>query len=203
MYRINRLHIPQILSDIILIAAAFSLAFYIRFDFSIPSSYLETLKDFILPVTGVKIVLFYICGLYRRIWRYTSLKDLYMIIWSSLLGTLAIIVIIFFISRTTFPRSVIALDGIFTVAFTAAIRISVRWFHEFRLKRRFTATIKPALIVGAGDTGETILREMLKQHELAYHPVGLIDDDPAKLGQHIHGVKVLGTRRQLSEIIKK
>ena len=201
--RINRYRIPEILGDIILVAVAFFLAFLLRFDFSVPSNQLALLKTFILPVLGAKLVIFYFTGLYRRMWRYASIRDFYVIILASILGTLAVIFIIFFIYRAAFPRSVVALDGILTMALTMGARFAVRGVRELGLKNIFAPAIKPILIVGAGDTGETILREMLKRRELSYKPVGLIDDDHGKQGLRIHGVRVLGTRKNLRELINK
>ncbi|MBC8273885.1 MAG: hypothetical protein H8E40_02815 [Chloroflexi bacterium] len=78
--RISRYRIPEILGDIILLAGAFTLAFFLRFDFSIPPHQLELLKTFILPALGAKLVIFYFTGLYRRIWRYASVRDFYTIV---------------------------------------------------------------------------------------------------------------------------
>ncbi len=201
--RISRYHIPQILGDIMLLAGAFTLAFFLRFDFSIPPDQLGLLKTFILPVLGAKLIIFYFAGLYRRMWRYASVRDFHTIIWASILGTLAVIVIVFFIYRGAFPRSVVALDGLLTVALIGGARFAIRDIRKLRLKSLLAPAIKPILIVGAGDTGETILREMLRRPDLAYQPVGLIDDDQRKQGLRIHGVRVLGTRRHLRELINK
>ncbi len=201
--RINRRNIPEILGDIALLAAAFALAFFLRFDFSIPPEQLVLIKTFIVPVLGAKIIIFYFSGLYRRMWRYAGVRDFSIIIWASVLGTLAVVVIIFFIYRAPFPRSVVALDGFLTVALITGARFVQRGIRELRPKNLLSPTTKPILIVGAGDTGETILREMLMRPELAYQPVGLIDDDPGKQGLRIHGVRVLGTRKHLRELINK
>ena len=201
--RISRYRIPEILGDIILVAGALTLAFFLRFDFNIPPDEFELLKTFILPILAAKLIIFYFSGLYRRIWRYASVRDFFTIIWASILGTLAVVVIIFFVYRTPFPRSVVALDGLLTLALVAGARFAVRGIRELRLKSLLSPAIMPTLIVGAGDTGETILREMLKRPELAYRPVGLIDDDPAKQGLRLHGVRVLGTRKHLQKLINK
>jgi FlaA1/EpsC-like NDP-sugar epimerase len=203
LFKISRYHIPQFLIDIVLVAAAFALAFLFRFDFSIPSAQFELLQTLILPVLAAKIIIFFFTGLYRRMWRYASVRDFYTVFWASVLGSLAVVIIVFFIYQGTFPRSVVALDGILTVVLVGGARFAVRSIRELRIKNILAPATKPILIVGAGDTGEAILREMLKRPELAYQPVGLIDDDPGKQGQRIHGVKVLGTRQSLKELIKK
>ncbi|MEA3442831.1 MAG: nucleoside-diphosphate sugar epimerase/dehydratase [Chloroflexota bacterium] len=201
--RISYRHIPEILGDVVLLAGAFVLAFFLRFDFSIHAEQWGLIKTFILPVVGAKLLIFYFAGIYRKMWRYASVKDFITIFWASILGTLATIVIIFFIYHTAFPRSVVALDGILAVALIAGARFTQRGIHELQLKNLLAPAKKPVLIVGAGDTGEAILREMLTRPELAYQPMGLIDDDQGKQGLHLHGVKVLGTRKRLRESIHK
>ena len=201
--RISRYNIPEILGDIVLLVAAFVLAFFLRFELSLQQEQFELIKTFILPVIAAKIIIFYFAGLYRRMWRYAGVRDFYIVIWASILGTLAEVVIILFIYRQPFPRSVIVLDGILTVAFIAGLRFAARGFRELRLRSPLTSSARPILIIGAGDTGESILREMLRRPDLAYHPVGLIDDDPAKQGLRLHGVRVLGTRKNLRQLISK
>ena len=201
--RISRYRIPEIIADAILLACAFSLAFFLRFDFSIPPDDLELLKTFILPVIGAKLIIFYFAGLYRRLWRYAGVRTFTTILWSSILGTLAAIVIIFYIYRIPFPRSVIALDGILTVVLVGGVRFISRSIRELHPRSLLSRAGKPVLIVGAGDTGETVLHEMISRRELGYQPIGLIDDDPHKQQTRIHGVDVLGTREQLQTIVRK
>jgi FlaA1/EpsC-like NDP-sugar epimerase len=198
-----RYHILQMLIDLVLLAIAFTLAFLFRFDFGVPPAQLELLAIFILPVLAAKIIIFYFAGLYRRMWRYASVRDFYTVFWASILGSLAVVIIVFFIYQDTFPRSVVALDGILTVVLIGGARFAVRGIREFRIKSILAPAQKPVLIVGAGDTGETILREMLRRPELAYNPVGLIDDDLGKQGQRIHGVRIVGTRQSLQKLIRK
>jgi FlaA1/EpsC-like NDP-sugar epimerase len=200
---IRRYHISEILGDAVLLAAAFVLAFFLRFDFSIPPEQFELQITFILPVVATKLVIYYFAGLYRRIWRYAGIRDFYTIFWSSGLGTLAVMVIIFFVYRGPFPRSVVVLDGVLTVALIGGLRFAARGIRELRLRSLLSPAVKPVLIAGAGDTGEAILREILNHPGLGYQPVGFIDDDPKKQGLRLHGVKVLGTRRQLGELINR
>ncbi|MBN2463924.1 MAG: hypothetical protein JXB43_10050, partial [Dehalococcoidia bacterium] len=200
--RLNLYQIPYIIVDVILLACAFALAFFFRFDFSIPPNDLELIKTFILPVIAAKLIIYYLVGLYRRLWRYTGVRTFVTILWSSVLGTLAAIVIIFYIYRSPFPRSVIALDGILTVVLIGGVRFISRISREFR-PGVLSRAGKPVLIVGAGDTGETVIHQMLTRPELGYHPVGLIDDDSRKKQASIHGINVLGTREQLQSIAKR
>ncbi len=202
--KIYRYGLPEIIADILLIAAAFALAFFIRFDFSIPLAQMELFKAFVIPLVITKLVIFYFAGFYRKMWRYAGMRDFLGIIWACFLGTLAVIVIIFFIYRFAFPRSVVALDGFFTVALVGGVRLAQRGMRNLRLKNLLTATKgKPVLIVGAGDSGEALLNEMIRRPELAYRPIGIVDDNPVKQGLIIHGVKVMGTRQQLKKLVSK
>jgi FlaA1/EpsC-like NDP-sugar epimerase len=195
-------HVIELLLDLVLCAIAFTLAFLLRFDFDIPPDHLRMLSIFIAPVVFIKLVTFFMMGLYRRIWRYASVKDFLNILWAVLLSSLVIVLILFFFYQGPFPRSVVAIDGVLTLAFIAGFRFILRGFKEFKSGSfKSPQKGKPILIAGAGDTGSTILREILKNPAISYLPVGLIDDDPAKLGSRLHGIKVLGTRQQMKAVI--
>lgn len=198
---IVRYRLLEMFLDGFMLAAAFTLAFFLRFDFSIPTAQLENVKTFILPILGAKLTIFYLLGLYYRMWRYTSMSDLYRIIGASIVGTMAVTVIIFAIYRADFPRSVVLLDGLLTVFFIGGARIASRSLSSLRLRDLRARRAIPILIFGAGTTGESIIREIAKSSYLSYHPVGIIDDDPRKQGLRIHGIKVLGTREQLPSLI--
>ena len=200
---IFRRQILLIVVDGVLLATAFTLAFFLRFEFGIPSGQMKSLTSFILPVVATKLTIFYFCGLHRRMWRYVGMRDLYNIIWAILLCTLAITVIIYVIYGSTFPRSVIAIDAVLTLAFISGARFASRAIRGLRTGGILTSQMKPILIVGASASGETIIREILRRPEFPYRPVGLIDDDIRKRGLSIHGIRVLGTRRQLKELISK
>jgi FlaA1/EpsC-like NDP-sugar epimerase len=190
----------KLVIDALLMAAAFFLAFYIRFDLSISNTQIELYALFVGWTVAGKLLIYYLAGVYRRIWRYTGLRDVMQILWTTCLGELLLVVVIFFIFRTSFPRSVVALDGVFSAAFIVGARIISRIIHGFGRKYP-SVPYKDILIVGAGDTGESILREIQRRPELGYRPVGLLDDDPAKRGLQIHGVKVLGNRRDLARLL--
>jgi FlaA1/EpsC-like NDP-sugar epimerase len=195
-------HIIELLLDLVLCAVAFTLAFLLRFDFNIPSDQFRMLSIFIAPAVFIKVVTFFLMGLYRTIWKYASVKDFLNILWAVLLSSLVIVLIVYFFYQGPFPRSVIAIDGVLTLAFITGFRFIIRGFKEFKSGSfKSQQKGKPVLIAGAGDTGATILREILKNPAISYLPVGLIDDDPAKLGSRLHGIKVLGNRQQMKAII--
>lgn len=192
-----------IVSDGVLLTAAFLAAFFLRLGFEITPDYLEVLKKLILPVVLFKLVIFLISGLYDRLWRYSSLKDLNRIIIASSASSSALLVLLFLLEREiAMPRSVFVIDWLLTVILIGGARFFARILREGPLRnlsgRRGRRRV---LVIGAGDSGETIVREMLRQHHLGYQPVGYLDDDPRKLGMQIHGVKVLGEMSRLPHIL--
>jgi len=195
--------LPLILIDGLLLAIVFTAAFYLRFDFSIPESAMDSLTTLIVPVIAIKLIILNLFGLHRRMWRYVGMQDMYNIILAILVSTLAISVVIYAIYDIFFPRSVIALDSVLALAFISGARFISRAVMGVRHGGILPSRVKPILIFGASSSGESIIREMFRRGELPYRPVGLIDDDPRKQGSSIHGVKVLGTREQLKELVHK
>ncbi|MFC1882179.1 polysaccharide biosynthesis protein [Thermodesulfobacteriota bacterium] len=166
-----------------------------------------------------KIVSFYLFDLYRGMWRYTSIADLLNVIKASTLSTLLIISFILFRYRFLgFPRSVFLIDWCFTVLFVSGLRLAVRIFFEtISENRSWLDTFRSLLgngnikipdsinllIIGAGDCGEKIFREIKDNARLQYNVVGFLDDNPAKVGMKIHGVPVLSGISDIKVAAKK
>ncbi|MFZ3063342.1 MAG: nucleoside-diphosphate sugar epimerase/dehydratase, partial [Actinomycetota bacterium] len=193
----------QILTDIVLVTAALLLAFLIRFEASIPAADWDILRGTILAIIIVKIGTFYLSGLYERMWRYVSMKELNTLLRAVAISSLAIVILLFYIQRTGFPRSVIVIDALLTLLLVGGVRFGVRSIYEMRHHRSILSGSRPVLIFGAGDAGEIIVREMYKHPDMEYEPVGFVDDDPAKRGMRIHGIEVLGGRKDISDLAKR
>jgi len=148
-----------------------------------------------------------ICGLYKGMWRYTSFVDLFNVLKATTTSSIIIILAVLFIYRFEgFPRSVFIIDWILTSIFVSGIRVTVRLLLaekdrglpplrsmiRFHSKTRPQKLRKNLLIIGAGDAGEKILREIRDNPRLNYEVVGFLDDNPKKRGMKIHGVPVLG-----------
>ncbi|MCK4776956.1 MAG: polysaccharide biosynthesis protein [Actinomycetia bacterium] len=190
---IKRFHLFQIIFDAILLILALFIANEIRFDFNIPPSFFSIFKETIAIFVIIKIPIFYILGMYGRMWRYTSRKELSNIITSSTTSTLLIVFIIFFLLKIPYSRAVIILDLLLTIFFLGGVRFVTRSIYEYRTKKTISPyKLKPLLIIGAGDGGEGILREIFKFRETNYNPCGFLDDDIKKHGLKIHGIPVLG-----------
>jgi FlaA1/EpsC-like NDP-sugar epimerase len=167
--------------------------------------------DYVLPLvalTGlglvIKIPVFYSFGLYNRYWRYASMDELVNIIVAALVSMLIIVSLFLGIQSlglmgsSGFPRSVPFIDGLLTVVAVGGTRFATRVSQERRGRRPRQTGSKRVLVIGAGDTGSRVVRELRAQGRTNLVPVGFLDDDPAKRGVRIHGVPVLGSRAQLA-----
>ncbi|MGD9106802.1 MAG: nucleoside-diphosphate sugar epimerase/dehydratase [Desulfobacterales bacterium] len=205
--------------DLFLLSSSIYFAHLIRFDFAIPQSHSILLYRMLPFILTIKITSFYFFDLYRGMWRYTSIADLFNIIKASSLSTLIIIGFILFSTRFLgFSRSVFIIDWCLTILFISGYRLCIRLYFEYSsedgrkimsiwktlwLFNRKRTDGKRLLIIGAGNCGEKIYREIHDNARLQYSVVGFLDDDPAKLGKKIHGVPVLGYIRDIKKVINK
>ncbi|MEW6267178.1 MAG: nucleoside-diphosphate sugar epimerase/dehydratase [Thermodesulfobacteriota bacterium] len=183
-------------------------AYLIRFEFSIPAEFAGSFHatwPWLLPV---KIFCFAFFGLYRGMWRYTSLVDLMNLLKAVFTGSLIAVAAILMVYRFEgYPRSAFILDGVLTFLFAGGLRMVIRLRYAglagwrvlpvlSRLKRK---GFRELLVVGAGDAAEKVIREIQDHPDLGLEPIGLLDDNPAKKGKSIHGVPVLGPIDLLSD----
>ncbi len=194
------------LADILLISFSVYASFLIRFDGAIPPEYARHLGVVIALALIIKLSFLVLYDLYNVSWRFFRLRELLRLIQALTFGTLIMGTTVFLLRSWTpfqsFPRSILVLDYIFSIVLVGGLRISKRAMREyivhttpgFRNRTRI-------LIIGAGTAGEQIGREMMDSEKSRYLPVGFIDDDPAKIGSKLHGVKVLGTRADIPKIL--
>lgn len=195
-------------ADALLLVAAWYAAHLLRFDFAIPAQNRVLFIRMLPLILTIKLAAFYVFDLYGGMWRYTSIGDVLNIIKAACLSSLVIISLVLFMTGFKgFPRSVFLMDGCFTILFISALRLSVRVYYDitggdqpfrgaatmlFRSGRTKPPDSRNLLIIGAGDCGEKIYREIHDNPRLKYHVVGFLDDDRAKARMKIHGVAVLG-----------
>ncbi len=196
-------HLPQILFDAVILAFSLYVSFQLRFEGAIPSSDWQLFTSGVLIIVLLKLIVFFVSGLYDRMWRYVSTRELRVLALDVLIATALSVIPLYYLSRSAFPRSVLVIDALLTVLLVGGARFFVRYVYELQKHRSIMAESVPALIFGAGDSGEVIVREMLKHPEVKYDPIGFVDDDPAKQGRRIHGVQVLGTHRDIARLAAK
>ena len=201
---ITRHRLWQLAADAAMIAAAWYLAFQLRFDFDVPRFYETMLWDTLPFVVAIKLAVFVAFGFYQRWWRYVSTRDM----WRALAGVavasvLAIAAVYFFypVERLRLPRGVALVDPLLLLGFVAGSRLLARTVIE-RPKGGLMARGKEVLIVGAGDAGRLVVQELQRSTLAKSTPVGLVDDDPRKRGMRLLGVRVLGTTDDLPHLLR-
>jgi FlaA1/EpsC-like NDP-sugar epimerase len=200
----------MIVSDSVIFVITLIVAYLVRFEFVLSQDNITQIQNVLLWIIPLKIVVFLSLRVYRGMWRYTSIRDFWILGQACLLSTLLIMVIILYSSDFQgFSRAVFAVDGVLTFLFIGGKRMAIRSFFAIytnpkRMDNPFPKiNFKKVLIVGAGAAGEKILREIFENYQLHYHVVGFIDDDPEKQGRSIHGVHVLGNVARLPYILEK
>ncbi len=187
------------LCDAAIINAAMVLAVILRFSES--GGMLQPLQSCagLVPwVTVTFIAVFYAFKLYNRIWAYASMGELLAVIQAVTLGSLGTITITFF-TDTELPRSIVVMHWALTILLMGGSRMIWRCLRESRRANGHKPT-RRALIIGAGDAGTMVARE-LKSHNSSFLPVGFIDDDPLKQGVSVLGLPVLGSRARIPEVV--
>lgn len=157
-----------------------------------------------LPLLLVlKLFAFLAVGVYRGIWRYTSISDLITFAKGVIAGsTLSVLAILLLYRFQNFSRAVFVLDGLILLFAVVGSRLAFRVFREM-LPIPFSAEGQRVLIYGAGDGGEMVLRELRNNSDLKYQPVAFVDDDPLKKGKIINGLPVYDANGELSELCRE
>lgn len=188
--------------DLLVAAAAWLAAFYLRFNLSVPDDYLESAWRALVWVVPIYGSVFLLSGLYRGFWRFASLPDLVRIAKSVAIGATAVAVAAYLLQpHLPVPRSVILLSPLLLVVLMGGARATYRLWREKRLVADQPAPGKPLLILGAGRSGASLVRELQGSPE--WRVVGLLDDDPAKQGREIMGHKVVGAFDELERIAER
>ena len=200
--------------DACLIILAYLLAYLLRFEGQISEREWETFITTIPYILPFKIFAFISFGLYSGMWRYTSLVDLFNVLKATSISSMIIILAILYMHRFEgFQRSVFIIDGFLTFIFIGGLRVAIRILRSEKEgglrsllqfypspQRKGTRAKKRLLIIGAGDAGEKMLREIRDNPRLHYEVVGFLDDEPKKQSLRIHGVKVLGPIHQIHQL---
>jgi len=178
-------------------------AFQLRFDYDVQPRFQHELRYAVIVWPAVKVAVFFAFGLSAGWWRYVSLPDLIRLTLANLAATTAVTMVTLFARPAGFPRTIYLIDFLICLGLTCTIRIGRRVHRELMASLSRDRSVGRTLIYGAGDAGVALLRELRSNPTAAYHPVGLLDDNPSKQGVTIQSVRVLGTGGELLELAKK
>jgi UDP-GlcNAc:undecaprenyl-phosphate/decaprenyl-phosphate GlcNAc-1-phosphate transferase len=148
----------------------------------------------------MKMSVFLVMGVYRGLWRYTSMSDMVVFAKAVIVSSIASVLMVLFVFRFVgFSRTVFAIDAVLMFLFLAGSRMAFRLFRQV-LPAVSSNDGRRVLIYGAGDGGELLLRELRNNRDLNLSPIGFLDDDPAKSGKVIHGLRVFGGNGDLASV---
>jgi FlaA1/EpsC-like NDP-sugar epimerase len=194
--------------DVPIVGIAAYSAFALRFDWYFPLHRPEFVP-FLIAVLVVKPAVFLALGMYSRLWRYASVQDLLAVLIAVSASSVAVSALVAAGTLSgvlyEFSRAVLVIDWLLTLCGTGGLRMAVRLAAENRTRSRMSGAdvVKRVLVVGAGEAGSMVVREMKRNPQLGMEPVALLDDDSRKLGKHVHGIPVIGRLDFLADAIEQ
>ncbi|HEX8696553.1 MAG TPA: nucleoside-diphosphate sugar epimerase/dehydratase [Longimicrobium sp.] len=196
---------PLVLAlHLLLIPLGYYWAFALRFDFTMPPEYAHFFWHSLVLLVALRVASFAVFGLFHGWWRHVGMSDLIDLLKAVTLSSLLLLVALFMTSEINgFPRSVLVLDWATAILMFGGLRFGVRAFREERLVPWRAHKGRRALIIGAGQGAERLLRETQRDGASGIYPVGIVDDDPDKRGMRLHGVPVLGTTADVGPLVTK
>ena len=191
-----------VLHDLGMAMLAWFSSWWIRYNLALPFPDIEVCLYSLPVILFIQAIIFWQFNLYRGIWRFASLPDLWNIFRASILGAIIIMFVLFVSFRLEgVPRSISLLYPTLLMVFLGAPRLGYRLWKDHSLNLRASISAKRIFIIGAGRAGEMLAREMLRDGN--FIPIGFIDDEPALVRSEIHGVRVLGPVSKIDLYVEK
>lgn len=193
-----------VLADVVIFAISIYLAFLLKFDFVIPRIHRKALLFCVLIFPSVKILLFDFFKVYKVPWRYVGLSDFYHLMQASALSSVVLFIMFLlgFRPHLLGPYgSIIVIDFLISSFLTSLVKISKRIYAEILVADKRRVSGKRTLIIGAGNVGEAVARDLMRTKFIRYRPVGFLDDDINKIGSYIHDIRVLGRISDLEKVM--
>ena len=189
--------------DILIIIAAAITSVYIRFEGIAVDHFLRIIVAH-LPFLIVDYLLFFLFfNLYRRVWRYAGIRELLAVAAAAVCGTVTFYAGHIFFGGVYIPRTVFVLIFFLVMAGTGISRLALRFLITLSSREKSEGSPLPVLIVGAGDAGNLMARDITQYHKHDRRVIGFIDDDPQKHGNLAFGIKVLGGRELIGEVVQR
>ena len=193
--------IALILVDMISVSTVLFLALLIRFEGDVDHRYYEQLISLLPAIILISLSVFYFMGLYNRLWRYASIRELLSIVGAVTLNSLFLIIYTYLVDLSL-PRSIYVLNWMINVVFIGSSRLGIRTLgHILQQVRNNKDQFTHVLIIGAGDAGAMIAREIIQRYYETKKIIGFIDDSDYKKDQELFGAKVLGKRQDITRIV--
>ena len=200
--------------DGLCVVLSLAISFLLRFEFVIPPAFAISLFKALFLFLIVKLAIFALFKLYKMTWRYVGVNDIWNIFTATVVAELLLIILVMIplsktyvsipsINISPFPRSVFIFDAVLTFFFISIVRGSKRFYLEIIQKRKYRSQGKRTIILGAGDTGEMVIRDILRQDFSEFYPVAFLDDNPLKAGSYVHGVRVEGAISGITYSVKR
>ncbi len=200
-----------LLADLVLIVTSVLASFALRLDIGPAfASYLPQAWLMVGIALVVKPTVYYLFGLYRRYWVYASVREIQLIglatVTASIFVSLFVILLVPVVGLRGFPRSVLGIDWLLSLLLVGGLRFSIRLLAELNQRSRRGSRpggVRRVVVVGAGDAGTLMAREMQRNPQLLLRPIAFVDDDPEKLKKDIYGVRVAGRLDQLAAVVER
>jgi FlaA1/EpsC-like NDP-sugar epimerase len=198
-----RRNAPLGLLDLGVIVFAYLAPLVLRFNGAVPANYWSNFRSFLPLVVLIHLSANYLFGLYGQMWRYASVQEARRVVLATALAAVLVIGADLMSGGpvSALPLSVVLLGAVLCLMGFGAIRFQSRLFG---LRRRTHMVDRTrVLLLGAGDAGSMILKDMLTNPHLGLDPAGIVDDDPRKLGLSLHGVRILGPRSAIPSLVRR
>ena len=187
-----------VIIDMVLVGSALYIALLLRFEASIPPEFFANFERILWPAVLIHLMIFYLTGIYRRLWRYASVDEIMLVVFA-VSAAAAATYVYSTVLEAMLPRSVYVIYWFLLLFAVGGSRFFIRLLARYLRSHNSKKLDKPALIIGAGDAGVLVAKELEKSP--GFRPVGFIDDDPAKQKQVVQGVPVLGSTDDLRDIV--
>src|SRR5699024_4899342 len=201
MKKIKIRNIYLLIIDIIIINLSYIIGLLLRFDGVVPKMYLSTYKSYAVVLTVIQIAIFALFGLYKTMWRYASISEFINVLIATIVSNVACAVLLIW-SNSGLPRSIYAIALIVNAGLVGGVRFISRASKNIKLTDKKCNNYKKTMIIGAGEAGVLVVKELAKHAEIASVPVAFIDDDEGKIGKNIIGIPVVGSRKDIPEAVE-
>lgn len=197
----NPRSLAAFLHDLAAVAAAWLLAFSLRFNFDVPVEFVASAHRSLLWVVPLFGILFFSFGLYRGVWRFASLSDMRHILGAVGSGGVLVVMAVVFLRLGVIPRSVLVMQPVLLIVFMGGSRFAYRSWKEHRLYGPARMRGQPVVILGAGEAADSLLREMNRSG--AWYAVALVSNRPANQGRRLHGLPVFAPMAELPTVAQR